>query len=388
MGVLRDMLRRKGRSVLTITGIAVGVFALVVLGAASENNNVYSVKLTKYFENTIAVAEKDDSSFFGLATGARPLSMKKAAEIRAYPGVEAAFPQVNVLLDEKFFSVIPPMVMSVAPGMVEYQDVVIAEGSGLRDGERGVTVLGSDLARRMKAHVGDTVELRGTPFEVIGIGERTFINLSDASAYVGLEDARQLYVESLPRAFQAKVKSDDLAVGVMAYARDGVDPDTLARSLEQDVDGIVTTGPAEMMGNVKSMINLLNAVVASIAAVALIVGALSIVNTMMMAVTERTREIGVKRALGATRGRVARDVLAESAVMGGIGGAIGLAFGALVALGLNEALLAATGTSMFLVTGRLAVGAILFSVALGAVGGLYPATHASRLDPALALAQR
>jgi putative ABC transport system permease protein len=174
----------------------------------------------------------------------------------------------------------------------------------------------------------------------------------------------------------------------MVYARDGVDPNELARSLERDVAGIVTTGPSDMMRNVNSMISLLNAVVGSVAAIALLVGAFSIVNTMMMAVTERTREIGVKRALGATRGRVARDVLAESAVMGGMGGALGLAFGAVVAYGLNSALVAATGTSMFLVTGRLAVGAIVFSMALGAIGGLYPATRASRLDPALALAQR
>jgi putative ABC transport system permease protein len=388
MGVFRDMFRRKGRSILTITGIAVGVFALVVLGAASENNNVYSVKLTKYFENTISVTETKDSNFFGLATGARPLSMKKAAEIAAYPGVAAAFPQVNILMDEDFFSVIPPMIMSVAPGMIEYQGLPLTSGRGMRDGERGVTILGSDIARRLKAKVGDTIDLRGKPFEVVGIVERTFINLSDASAYVGLEDARQLYVESLPKAFQAKVKPDDLAVGVMVYARDGVDPNELARSLERDVAGIVTTGPSDMMRNVNSMISLLNAVVGSVAAIALLVGAFSIVNTMMMAVTERTREIGVKRALGATRGRVARDVLAESAVMGGMGGALGLAFGAVVAYGLNSALVAATGTSMFLVTGRLAVGAIVFSMALGAIGGLYPATRASRLDPALALAQR
>lgn len=388
MGVLRDLFRRKGRSLLTITGIAVGVFALVVLGAASEWNNVYSAKLAEFYESAITVAEQDDMSYFGLPNGTRPLSMKKVDEVAAYPGVAAAFPQISMLLDDEFLSVMPPMIMSMAPGMPDYETLGVTEGRGIRGDERGVTVLGFDLAKRLKAKVGETVELRGERFVVAGIAERTYIGLVDASTWVGLADARRLYIADLPSAFQKKVKAEDLAVGMTVYAKDGVDPNDLARNLERDVDDIATTSPDEMMDNVNGMIGLFNAVVASIAAIALIVGGLSIVNTMTMAVSERTREIGVKRALGATRGRIARDVVAESAVMAGIGGVIGLVFGALVAYGLNSALLAATGTSAFLITGRLVVGALVFSVVLGALGGLYPANRASRLDPATALAHR
>lgn len=388
MGVLRDLFRRKGRSILTITGIAVGVFALVVLGAASEWNNIYSVKLAEFYESAVTVAEKDDMSYFGLPNGSRPLSMKKVDEVAAYPGVAAAFPQISMLLDDEFLSIMPPMIMSIAPGISDYEASEIAKGRAILGEERGVTVLGSDLARRLQADVGQTVELRGKRFVVAGIAERTYIGLIDASTWVGIDDARELYIDDLPSAFQKKVEAEDLAVGMTVYAEDGVDPNELARNLERDIEGIATTAPTEMMETVDGMIGLFNAVVASVAFIALLVGGLSIVNTMTMAISERTREIGVKRALGATKGRIVRDVVAESSIMAGIGGAIGLVFGTLAAHGLNSALLAATGTSAFLITWRLIFGALAFSIILGALGGLYPANRASRLDPATALAHR
>ncbi len=386
MGLWKDLLRHKARTFLTIAGIAIGVFALVVLGAASENNNVYSARLTAYYENMISIADKNDMSFFGLPNGNRPLSMSAVREVAVHPGVTAAFPQISVLMDEKYMSIIPPVIISVAPGQEHYSDPYLAEGRIPGSGERGVVVLGSDIARQTKAKVGETVELRGKTFEVVGVMKRTFINLSDSAAYVGLEDARQLYVETLPKAFQSKVDPDDLAMGITAYTRQGVDADAVAAELERDIPGLGATGPQEMMTKVNGLISMLNAVVASIAVLALLIGGLSVINTMMMSVGERGREIGLKRALGASRRRVGREVLAEAALLGGIGGLIGIALGVLVALGLNSALLAATGTSAFLVTWRLAVGALLFSVVLGVLGGLYPARKAARVDPAVALA--
>ena len=190
----------------------------------------------------------------------------------------------------------------------------------------------------------------------------------------------------LPSAFQSKVDPANLAVGMTVYAKEGVDPNALADELERDMPGISTTGPREMMDRVNGLIALLNAVVATIAVLALLIGGLSIVNTMMMSITERGREIGLKRALGASRWRIRREVLAESALLAAIGGVIGIALGALAAAGLNTALLEATGTSAFLLTWRLAIGALVFSVVLGVLGGLYPARHASRVDPAVALA--
>jgi putative ABC transport system permease protein len=119
---------------------------------------------------------------------------------------------------------------------------------------------------------------------------------------------------------------------------------------------------------------------------ALFISVLSIVNTMTAAITERTREIGVKRALGASRWRIGRDILVESSVMGALGGIGGIMGGIVIVLAMNAAVVAATGTTALLVTGRLIAGAMVFAVVLGALGGMYPALHASRLEPATALA--
>jgi putative ABC transport system permease protein len=388
MSILRDIFRRKGRSVLTISGIGIGVLALVVLGAVAENQNVYVSKLVGYYEDAVVVIEKDDANFVGMSAGNRPLSMKTMDQLRGQPGVRAVMPQVNVLLDTEYVSVIPPMVLGSDPNEgVDYASrFSLASGRLAQEGEHNVTVLGTDLAKQLKAGVGETVDLRGDTFEVIGIWDRTYVNLLDSAAFVSLAAAQQMYYDSLPKAFQGTVKPQDLVMQATVFAEPGVDSNVLAKELGRNVEGIRATGRDEMMKTVNSLIGLINAVLGTIAALALLVGGLSIVNTMTMAVTERTREIGVKRALGASRRRIAREVIAESAVMGALGGFGGLAIGAFIVVGLNSAMVATTGTTALIMTGRLAIGAIAFAVVVGTLGGLYPAWHASRLDPATALA--
>ena len=124
------------------------------------------------------------------------------------------------------------------------------------------------------------------------------------------------------------------------------------------------------------------------ALVALALSSVGLYGLLAHSVSQRAREIGVKRALGATRRRIGRDVIAESALMGALGGAGGLALGALVAVVLNAAVVSTTGTSMLLITGRLVIGTLAFAIALGVIGGLWPARRAARLDPAAALVQR
>ena len=386
MSVLRDIFRRRARSILTISGIGVGVFALVVLGAVAENQNVYVERAAGYYSHSIVVIEKDDANFFGMANGKRPLSAKMADRLRAYSGVRAAFSQIAILFDDEYGSVIPPMVLSIAPGSEGYQPWTISEGRKIAGDESGVAVVGPDLAKQLNLDVGKTIDVRGKKFSVAGILDRTYINLVDSSVYVSLADAQRLYFASLPEAFRASVKPEDLAVQIEVYAKPNVNPDTVAEGMNRDIEGIRATGPTAMMKTLDGLLSLFNAVLWSIAAIALLISGLSIINTMTMAVSERTREIGVKRALGASRWRIAREVLTESAVMGGLGGLGGLVVGTVVALALNSAAVAKTGTTMFLLTGRLGIGAIVFAVVLGTLGGLYPARYASRMDPAAAIA--
>jgi putative ABC transport system permease protein len=109
-----------------------------------------------------------------------------------------------------------------------------------------------------------------------------------------------------------------------------------------------------------------------------------VVNTMAMSIAERTREIGIKRAIGGSRLRIVRELVTEAGLIGFIGGAIGLALGALVVTLVNDAG-RSSGTVLFDLTTGTAITAVLFSTILGALAGFVPALHAARLDPVSAL---
>ena len=127
-----------------------------------------------------------------------------------------------------------------------------------------------------------------------------------------------------------------------------------------------------------------NSIIFGVALISLLIGGLSVVNTMTMSVSERTREIGIRKAIGASSAAVVRQFVGEAAVIGFTGGAVGLALGAFIVVALNTAG-AQSGNEMFLVTGRLAAGSVLFSLVLGVIAGIYPAVHAANLNPVRAL---
>lgn len=389
MSVLRDIFRRRARSALTISGIAIGMFALVVLGAAAENVNVYLDRVTAYYRTTAMVMDERDSGVMGMPSGNRPLTRAQMEEVARQPGVAACLPMVVMLLDDSVMTVgasPAPMVMGFSAEMERYDKFwSVGKGRFWRAGERGVAVAGQDFAKQRRLAVGDTVEVRGERFELIGIMTRSYISLNDSSVYLPVEDARAMYVASLPDAFRKNVKAEDIVFAALAYPEEGHTLAEITRTIEDRVDGVKALDQQKVLESVSSFVALFDTVLGSLAALGLVIGGLTIVNTMTMAVTERTREVGVMRALGASQARVARDVLLESAVMGALGGLGGIALGALASVALGGAVTLATGVNMFVLTWRLVVFALAFAVFLGASAGVYPAWHAARMDPMAAL---
>jgi putative ABC transport system permease protein len=144
-------------------------------------------------------------------------------------------------------------------------------------------------------------------------------------------------------------------------------------------------GPTQAIQAFQQLGAVYTALTTGSALVALVVGGLSVVNTMLMAVTDRVREIGIKKAVGAPPARIVTELLVESALLGAVGGLVGLALGWGVTLLLNTAATASQGTSLFLLSPRLAVGIPLFATVLGVLAGALPAYRAGRLDPVEAL---
>jgi putative ABC transport system permease protein len=387
MRLVRDLARRKLRSTLTITGIAIGIMALVVFGSMANKMNALINGGSKYYQDKAIVSV--GSMFSGTI---QPLALSDLDRIRAIEGVAAATPSVDMLLSSDGAAAsmgTPEMITGNIPGGdngLETFKIDLASGRELTTADAGtkVTVLGSDLARRLNAKVGDTVTLRDVKFTVVGIWAPT-LTAPDKDAYVPLDAAQELFVKSLPPLIQSKVVASEIATGITVYPQKGVSPETIKTRIEAVLgkDYTVMTGKDfdELLGTFSAIFSL---VLTGIALLSLLVGGLSTINTMAMAVAERTREIGIKRAIGASRWRIRREVVLESAAIGLIAGLIGLVIGAAMTTLFND-LGRESGNVLFDLTLGTAATAIIFATGLGAIAGFIPAWHASRLDPVTAL---
>jgi len=383
MRVLKNVFRRKTRAFLTIFGITIGVLALVVMGAMAEKINLLVDGGIKYYSDKVIVADASANAF-----GSGPMSLDKIAEVERVPGVKHASASIMMTLDNEPSTVNmgpPPMVVGVDGRAHGYETfkITFKEGRQIEASDRGKAVVGSDIVSKLHAKLGGDITVRKHTFEVVGIMDKT-LTAPDNEVVVSLADAQVLFKENLPKAIQASVDEKKICTGVAAYAKSGVDPNKLAKTIEHNVTGIKATGPKGFEDQIVSATRILSSIIVGIALISLLVGGLSVVNTMTMAVAERTREIGVRKAIGATSGAVMRQFVAESGVIGLVGGLLGLAIGGAMTYAFNAAG-NASGTALFLVTTRLAVGSVSFALILGVLSGLYPAWHAARLNPVQAL---
>jgi len=375
--------RRPLRTALTIGGIVIGVFALTVMGALAEKLNVLVDGGDEYFRTRIFVFDAGAAS--GFQASSRPITRDIVERIDDLPGVDRATPVLQTLLDPDQVGGfdIPELLTGIEPETWYHPSVDLRVDAGrlLEPGERGVTVIGADLAERYGLRVGDTFTMRERPFEVIGVLERT-LTFPDKIAYVPLRDAQEIYVESVPEAFQER--TDELATQIEVFPDDLADADAVAAAITDEIDRVRAVTPDEVGEQIGQATIVFNLIIVGASVIAVIVGGLSVVNTMVMSVTERVREIGIKKAVGAPTGAILREFLAEATLLGAIGGVIGIGAGSALVLVLN-AQTAGSGTTVFLLTPILLLRSFLFATILGALAGIYPALRAARLDPVAAL---
>jgi putative ABC transport system permease protein len=386
MRLLRQLSRRKLRTTLTILGITIGIWALVVFSSMANKINSLVAGGSEYFAGKVLVT---DASNLAIGIGLTPMNIDVADQIRGLDGVAAAAPEVQLIFDPEAnaFGGAQTIVGLVA-GSDEGNEtfgIRSAQGRLIAPDDEGafVIVLGSDMARQQSAGVGDTIDMRGEQFEVVGILEPT-LTAPDTSVFVPLEAAQVLFHKTLPAAVQEAIPAEELISQVVVFPDAGSDPAALASLIEERVDNVKTLTGAEFDEQVGSATAIFNAIIIGVAVISLVVGGLSVINTMAMSVAERTREIGIKRAIGGSRRRIIRELVTEAAVIGFIGGIIGLVLGAIVVVLANEAG-RSSGTILFELDAGTAIFAVAFSTILGMVAGVIPAWSAARLDPVAAL---
>lgn len=382
MRLVRELSRRKLRTALTIIGITIGIWALVVFSSMANKINGLVGQGSEFYTDKVIVTD-------GEAFGTSPMRLDDADAIAGLAGVAAVDPQIQLLWETDGSGAnfaVPNMVIGLVPGADaghETFELELATGRALTPEDTGnVVVLGSSLAQEHAVAAGDTVEIRGEPFEVLGTLQPTLTS-PDTNGLVPLATAQQLYLAELPPLVADAVFANELVNQIVVYPEAG-QIEAVAAEIEATVDNSATMTGLDFDENIGATTAIFNAIIIGVAAISLVVGGLSVVNTMAMSVAERTREIGIKRAIGGPRGRIIRELVAEAGVIGLIGGLIGLGLGAVVVVLANEAG-RASGTVLFELTYITAGFAVGFSTILGMLAGIIPAWSAARLDPVSAL---
>ncbi len=380
---IRNILRRPLRTFLTILGIVIGVFALTVMGALAEKLNVLVDGGSDYFQSRVFVFDAGAAN--GFQASARPITRDIVERIERIDGVERATPVLQTLLDPEAVGGfdIPELITGIEP-QTWYDPSIqlrLDDGRLLDEADRGRTVIGADLAEHYDVRVGDTLTMRGRAFDVIGVLERT-LTFPDKIAYVPLRDAQEIYVESVPQGLD--YTTDELATQIEVFPSDIGQAATVADAIEAAVPDVRTVTPDQVEAQIGQASVVFNLIIVGASVIAVIVGGLSVINTMVMTVSERVREIGIKKAVGARTGAILGEFVVEATLLGAIGGLIGLGLGWLLVAILNSQT-AGSGTSVFLITPMLLVRSFLFATVLGALAGVYPALRAARLDPVAAL---
>lgn len=396
MEIIRNVARHKLRSFLTISGILIGVLALTTMGALAENFNALLDGGVKYFGGSIQVGPPDGQA-------ASLLAVSKIDEIKQVPGVAAAFPAYSFSAKPGQITAvsfgIPDTIIAGDPAENDWSSLrtTYAQGHNIDAGSQGEVVLGSTIDKEFNKKIGDTIDLPVKPsdakpdfvnhtFKVVGILNVTR-TAPDTFAYMGIADGQMLLKDSLPAAIRDQIDVTQITEAIDVYGKPGSSIsqlDKIADQINAQVTGVKAVKPSTVVDSFKSGGAIFTAITTAAALLALIIGGLSVVNTMFMAVAERVREIGLKKAVGATTFNVMGEFLLEATFIGLVGGLLGYGIGAAITIVINATTPPGQST-LFLITPNLTILAIGFATALGAVAGVLPAWRAARLDPVIAL---
>ncbi|HEX3998749.1 MAG TPA: FtsX-like permease family protein [Pirellulales bacterium] len=377
----KNVLRRKVRSTLTGIGVAVAISAVVaLLGVASGFEQSSREMLTG--RGVDLIVKRAGSGDFDTTR----LDESIGPQLAAVPGVSQVTPELDdtVKLNDDPLGIRLEGLPPESPTLQELSQRIDAghgQGRGLTPSDRNCVLLGTILARNLNKKPGDTVEIEGQKFKVAGIYQGASI-LENRGAVAHLDELQKL----MDRAGQVSEFEIMLKPG-LAGNEAAVDR---VRTDIQNLTGLdgkpyhLSAMTTEQYVDNDNGIKLAGAMAWMTSSIALVIGAIGMLNTMIMSVLERTQEIGILRAIGWRKARVMRMILGESFALS-LGGAVVGTGLALFLTAVVSRLPAAEGLVRPDVSFRVIVTGFLLSLVLGLVGGAYPAIRGARLAPTEAL---
>ncbi|HYD03168.1 MAG TPA: ABC transporter permease [Alphaproteobacteria bacterium] len=387
---LKNIAHRRLRAWLTILGIVIGIAAIIALFALGRGFQ-YTVdqQFSKIGADKVTVQAKGGGDF--AAGTAVILTEQDYNIVRRASGVEEAVElfarnarmEYNNRVRNSFIRGMP---MDETRYVWEETGMYNAEfGRMLKSGDQNKIVIGPEFAKEENfgraIEINDKILINEKQFTVIGILEKGNNPGISQAVLMTLEDSRELFDEYEEISMiEVKVEDareiDDTIANIKKDLR-------RSRNVREGQEDFIVISTKQYVESFLAIFNVITVLLVGLASISLIVGMVGIANTMYTAVLERTKEIGIMKSIGATNGQVLTIFLIESALIGLIGGLIGVFLGSMMALGAEVAMAAVFGEGFFQVflPWWLTIGAVVFSMLVGTLSGVLPAKQASELSP-------
>lgn len=378
------------RSFLTTLGIAIGVTAVVLLTSFGAGLEQYIVREFSQFgsHNLVIMPGKPDTVGIGppgVVNTQRPLTIEDAAAVAGLPNVEASIPvRVGTLEVKANNRVRETLILGGTSEIIQLLFLELNQGQFLPDDSstspRALAVLGSTVYRDMygeNSPLDDRIRIAGSRFRVIGV-------LEDKGDVLGV-NVDDLVI--IPAARMLELYNSESLMEIDVRYSEHANPDELVASIKRlliarhSVEDFSVITQQQILDSLGSILDVITAAVAALGAISLLVGGVGIFTIMTISVRERTHEIGLLRAVGATRLQVRNLFLSESVLLAASGAIIGLLFGSLLVLMLGALIsdLPARLSPFYM------FAAVIVAVVIGVIAGITPSSRAAKLEPLDAL---
>jgi putative ABC transport system permease protein len=362
--ILRNLLRQRIRTTLTVVGIGLGIATVVALGSVVGGMKQTSTQILRAFDSDFIVAEKGsaDLSFSSVTAD-------EVQAVQEHPGVADV---IGVLLRVSKVAGNPYFVtVGMDPGDLTESGIIPVEGTLFGVGATDELMLGTRAADALDASVGQKVTIDNREFLVTGTYKTGNLWI-DGGALAPLA------------VVQETANKPDVVTFLYVRAEPGQDPIALADGIRAEMPLLTTVAGIDEMSRVDQGIEIMDALTLAISALAVGIGAIGVMNTMVMSVFERTREIGILRAVGWSDNRVVRMIIGESVILCLIAAMVGTIAGVLA----SRAVLLIPAVENLLepqYTADIFLRGLIVAVIVALAGAAYPVLRALRLSPMEAL---
>jgi putative ABC transport system permease protein len=395
----KSIMEHKMRAFLTLIGIIIGVAAVVVVGASISGMKTYVIdKVSKVLgSNHFMVTRMANTGRISDEEFERRNRRNKDITWDEYQYVRdnckmclavGAQKDGGTEINQNGIEMPSVRVMGVTASMVDIEDKTITPGRFFSDSEversARVCVIGADVQEKFFPNqnpIGQTIKVRGVPLQIIGMEEKrgSFLgNSMDRNIYIPITLHNQIFNRTGGLQLHGKALNAEIFKDTIEDARQTLRNKRELLGSEEDTFSVVNTD--EFNSQMDQFTGAIAAVVLPITMIILVVGGIVVMNIMLVSVTERTFEVGLRKAIGATRKQIMLQFLIESALLCIVGGIIGL----LLAIGVTQLITIIFQIAMT-ITPRDIILSVGVSSAIGILAGLYPAWKAAKLDPIVAL---